>query len=271
MADHSGELINGFVGLVGGIVGALAGAYAANHWGLKAAREARVRQEKELDDHVGFAIIHKLNKIYSGQKSVRKALEEAVTRLDKSKAAAERDGQRYLDHLALEVRPFATALGRVHFSTDEVRRSLKIGGQEIARIMMVLDDRHNTTADLLESYRIEKAEFEGVAKPGASFDMARGYLRFQWSDEDYESFKPHLFKLDELAGALLTHSREDEQSAYEALVAILKGRSIIEGAGAKYRVPAPDGRMAQITSSGLEFVQSDEPAGTTAVAQDAQP
>ena len=64
--EYVGDIIGGGIG----IFGALAGAYAAYRWGLKAAREAKASEKKERNQQIDFSLIHKL----IGDASVRHQL-----------------------------------------------------------------------------------------------------------------------------------------------------------------------------------------------------
>ncbi|MNL01384.1 hypothetical protein D3C87_1218520 [compost metagenome] len=255
--DYTGDMLSGGIGLVGGLIGALAGAYAAYLFGAKATKDAKDREGREREAHLTFAVIHKLNKIYSAQKEVRKSVQAGVDRLEAVRVDAARRRMGFVDHLSLEVRPFSTPLSAVSFTADEVAAVGRVGGQGVMKIMMMLDDRHNTTVGLLDAYRGQKAEFEGMTRSDADFDPERGYLQIRWTEEAYQKLRPHLFKMDVSVKALLAHSTEDEKSAYDAIVGILTARAKKEGVKADYRVTTPDGRTAKITSTGLEVIDGD--------------
>jgi len=80
--DYAGDAVSGLIGLLG----ALAGAYAAYRWGLKATREAKRESDRERDVHLSFAVVHKLNKVYGAQKAIREQIERGRARLE-AKAA----------------------------------------------------------------------------------------------------------------------------------------------------------------------------------------
>lgn len=251
--DYLADLTNGGIGLIG----ALVGAYAAYHFGLKAAREAKDREGKERDAHLTFAVIHKLNKIYGAQKQIRKDTEEAMVRLEIKKADAERQGKYFLNHLSMEVRPLATSPTRVSFSPEEIMAAMRIGGADIQRTMMMIDDRHNTTIDMMDVYRAQKAAFEGSVEAGASFDPVNGEMLFQWDEARYATFRPQLYILDVLVQALLEHSKEDERSTFDAIVLMLKGRAKAGQAKTESQITAPDGRLTKISPTGAEVVEDN--------------
>ena len=256
--DYAGDLLTGGIGILGGLLGAVAGAYAAYRWGLKAAQDAKDRDAKERNSHHGFSLIHKLNRIYSAQKQIRVAIEAGVERLAVAKAQAEAEGRRAHDHLSLEVRPFSTSLSRVHFTADEVMAAGRVGGQDALQIVMVLDERHNTTADLLDQYRQAKLEFQGMSTALRDFDAERGYAQLGWTEEQYKEAQPHLFVMDATVRSLLKHTKQDERSTYDAILAVLIGRAKAEGATADYRVPDPDGKKMKVTSAGVEDAPIEE-------------
>lgn len=245
-----GDAVSGLIG----VLGALAGAYAAYLWGLKAAKAAKSAEKKERNQQIDFSLIHKLNKIYAAQQSIRKAADEGAARLASARDAAAQAGRRFLDHLSMEMRPFATSLTRYTFTPEEVARAGQLGGQEIMKTMMVLDDRHNTTSALLDTYRDQKAAFQGIVQGGAAFDPLRGYMQFQWSDEDYARYQPHLFTMDASATALRLHSSLDERAAYETIVAIAKAYVREQGEKADIRVTMPEGGTLRITNAGEEVI-----------------
>ncbi len=248
--EYVGDIIGGGIG----IYGALAGAYAAYRWGLKAARDAKASEKKARNQQIDFSLIHKLNKIYAAQQSIRKAADEGAARLTLAREAAAREGRPFLDHLSLEMRPFATSLTRYIFTPEEVARAGQLGGQEIMKTMMVIDDRHNTTAELLDTYRDQKAAFQGIVQAGTAFDPQRGYMQFRWSGEDYAKYQPHLFTMDASATALRLHSSLDESAAYDVIVAVAKANAKEQGEKADIRITMPNGGTLRITSAGEEIL-----------------
>lgn len=256
--DYAGMAINGGIGVMGGVIGALVGAWAAYHFGLKASREAINRAESARDRQLRFSVVQKLNKIYSAQKEIRITCDEAVHRLAAAKERAAREGLNFLDHLSMELRPFATSLIRLSFSPDEVAQVGKGGDLEALAIMMMLDDRHNTTAALLDEFRGLKAEFEAVAHRDGDFDPNRGYMQFRWSPEEYAKYRPYLFKMDSLTTAIHKHSALDEQDAYKATLAVAKATAKADGPKVDIRITAPDGRIARVTPGGVELFNAGE-------------
>lgn len=250
--DYLADGMSGGIGLIG----ALVGAYAAYRFGLKAANQAKDRERKERENHLSFAVIHKLNRIYSAQMQVRASIEAGMSRLAVAKAKAEGEGRMFLDHLSMEVRPFSTALSRVSFSADEVAAAGRMGGQEALKIVMVLDERHNTTAELLDQYRAAKAEFNGHESLSQTFDPERGYADIVWTEDQYKAVLPKLFVMDAMVTSIHGHSKQDEKGTYDAIVAVLKGRAKDEPK-ADYRVTAPDGQKMKITSAGVEAAPPD--------------
>lgn len=252
--DYLADLTSGGIGLIG----ALVGAYAAYRFGLKATNDAKERERKERENHLSFAIIHKLNRIYSAQKQVRLSIESGAARLAAAKARAEGANRKFLDNLCMEVRPFATTIPRVVFSADEVMTAGRIGGEKTMQIVMILDERHNTTAELLDQYRTAKAEFTAMKSLTEKFDPERGYAYVEWTEEQYKAAQPKLYVMDAMIQSLLKHSTQDEEGSYDAVVAILLGRAKTD-AKADYRVVAPDGRKMKITSAGIEVAPADPP------------
>lgn len=256
--DHWDVAISGGIGLVGGVVGAVVGAWAAYHFGLKAAREAATRAEGIRSRQLRFSLTHKLGKIYSAQKDVRKACDAAVARLAEKADEAAQQGGQFLDHLSLELRPFATSLTRFTFSPEEVAEVGKCGDLAAMKIMMILDDRHNTTADLLDEYRTLKAEFEALVKDEGNFDAGGGYIQFAWTPENYRRLRPHLFKMDTLAAAILAHTTQDERDTYEVIIAISKASAKEGGDKVDIRVTDPEGRIVKVTNRGVEYVNDED-------------
>lgn len=245
--DYVGDIVGGGIGLVG----ALLGAVAAYYFGLKATREAKERERKERDRQVDFALIHKLNKVYSSLQGIWKPAVEAEKRLALSRAEAALEQRRFLDHLSLEFRPLATPLARWTFTAEEVARAGSLGGPEIMKVMMVLDDRHNSNADLMDAYRDQKAVFQGMIS-AAGFDAQSGYLQLAWTDEQYDKVRPHLYQMDATATALREHSGVDVQNTYEAIVAVLVGMAKQRGDKGDTKVTTPDGRVVRVTAKGVD-------------------
>lgn len=114
--DYTGMMIYGGIGLVAGVLGAVVGAWAAYKFGLKASREANAKADLAREHHPRFAINQKLGKIYSAQKSIRTACENAAVSLAVSRAEAARLNARFLDHLSMDLRPTSSNAQRTGMS-----------------------------------------------------------------------------------------------------------------------------------------------------------
>ncbi|RYG58093.1 MAG: hypothetical protein EON56_00710 [Alphaproteobacteria bacterium] len=244
--DYAGDVVSGLIGLLG----ALAGAYAAYRWGLKATREAKRESDRELDVQLSFAVVHKLNKVYGAQKAIRQQIEQGRARLE-AKAANQdvariEGGHQVVNrgHVNLEVRPLANLPERVVFTPDEVAAAGRVGGQEALHHLMVLDNRHNASIELLGLYREKKAAIQPKMGDGIAFDGA--YVGYAWTLAQYQGLQPFLHELDELIATMHENAVADEKSAFEALKMVLQGKANKEEGAGAFRVPDPSGEMVEI-------------------------
>lgn len=243
--DYTGDAVSGLIGLLG----ALAGAYAAYRWGLKANREAKLESHRERDVQLSFAVVHKLNKVYGAQKAIRQQIERGRARLEAKVAqpeAAPVEGEHQVinrDHVNLEVRPLANLPERIVFTPEEVAAAGRVGGQAALHHLMILDDRHNASVELLGLYREKKAAIQPRMGEGVAFDGA--YVGYAWTLEEYQALQPFLHDLDELTATMHDNAVADEQAAFEALKLVLQGKANKEGAG-PFRLPDPSGDIVEI-------------------------
>lgn len=244
--DYAGDAVSGLIGLLG----ALAGAYAAYRWGLKATREAKRQSDRERDVQLSFAVVHKLNKVYGAQKAIRQQIERGRARLDAKAANPEAvpvEGEHQVvnrGHVNLEVRPLANLPERVVFTPDEVAAAGRVGGQAALHHLMILDDRHNASIELLSLYREKKTAIQPKMGDGIAFDGA--YVGYAWSLEQYQVLQPFLHELDELIVTMHENAVADEKSAFEALKMVLQGKANKENGAGPFRVPNPAGEMIEI-------------------------
>ena len=244
--DYAGDALSGLIGLLG----ALAGAYAAYRWGLKANREAKQEGDRERDVQLSFAVVHKLNKIYGAQKAIRQQIERGRDRLEAKAAnldAAPVEGQHQVvnrGHVNLEVRPLANLPERVVFTPDEVAAAGRVGGQSALHHLMILDDRHNASIELLSLYREKKAAIQPKMGDGVEFDGA--YVGYAWPLEQYQLLQPFLHELDELIVIMHENAVVDETSAFEALKLVLQGKANRETGAGPFQVPDPSGMIVEI-------------------------
>lgn len=244
--DYAGDAISGLIGLLG----ALAGAYAAYRWGLKATRDAKRESDRERDVQLSFAVVHKLNKVYAAQKAIRQQIERGKARLEAKAAnpnAAPVEAEHQVvnrGHVNLEVRPLANLPERVVFTPDEVAAAGRVGGQAALHHLMILDDRHNASIELLSLYRDKKLAIQPKMGDGIAFDGA--YVGYAWTPEQYQLLQPFLHELDELIVTMHENAVADETSAFEALTLVLQGKANKEKGAGPFRVPDPAGAMVEI-------------------------
>ncbi len=241
-----GDAVSGLIGLLG----ALAGAYAAYLWGVKATRAAKRESDRERDVQLSFAVVHKLNKVYGAQKAIRQQIERGRARLDAKAAkpgAGPIEGEHQVvnrGHVNLEVRPLANLPERVVFTPDEVAAAGRVGGQAALHHLMILDDRHNASIELLGLYRERKAAIQPKMGDGVAFDGA--YVGYAWTLEEYQALQPFLHELDELIATMHENAVADEASAFEALKMVLQGKVNKEEGAGPFSVPDPSGQMVKI-------------------------
>ena len=244
--DYAGDAVSGLIG----VVGALAGAYAAYLWGLRATRAAKQQSDRERDVQLSFAVVHKLNKIYGAQKAIRQQIENGRARLQAKAAnhdAMPHDGGQHVinrGHVNLEVRPLANLPERVVFSADEVAAAGRVGGQAALHHLLILDDRHNASIELLTLYREKKTALQPRMGDGIAFDGA--YVGYAWTLEQYQQLQPFLHELDELIVIMHDNAVADEVSAFEALKMVLQGKADKEAGAGPFRVPDPSGEKIEI-------------------------
>ena len=270
--DYTGDLVTGSIGLLAGVIGALVGARAAYHFGLKAAREARDEDRKTLaeeraanrkdaeeaqkatararDKSVSFALVYKLNRIYGTQNAIKKKIEEGrhnmwVRTLGRQPPLVDRAVHEVaIYHLCLEVRPYANLPARVTFTPEEVECAGRVGGDDALGSLMVMDDRHNAAIELLGLYRELHLAFEASVDRTGEYDGV--YMAHAWTVDDYRHLRPRLDEMDQLLDRLYDNVVEDEQDTFKALKLILQGKADKELGAGPFRFPDPEGTIIVI-------------------------
>jgi hypothetical protein len=147
-------------------------------------------------------------------------------------------------HVNLEIRPLANLPERVVFTPEEVAAAGRVGGQAALQHLMILDDRHNASIELLGLYREKKAAIQHRMGEGVAFDGA--YVGYAWTLEEYQALQPFLHELDELIVIMHDNAVTDEASAFEALKMVLQGKANKEKGAGPFRLPDPSGEMVEI-------------------------
>lgn len=242
--DYASDLMSGGIGLVG----ALVGAFAAYMFGLRASERAKRADDMEKDGFLSFSAILKLQNILSAQGQIIRHIEEGRELMAKAREAAKDKGDGVVvpTNPSLFVVPFTNTPERVHFTTEEVIRAGRVGGNATLNIVSVIDGRHNAAMDLIDTYRTLKADFAAKAGVGR---LVGGAMQYGMTKESWAAVAPILHLQDELVEELYVGAKTDSQAGYDAMIALMQGRARLLGKEFVYQVKAPDGRQMIVTAT----------------------
>lgn len=239
--DYMADLTSGGIGLLG----ALVGAFAAYKFGMAATAKVKAQDQRDKELFLSFSVIHKLQKIYPAQAAIYRHI-QAGQKQNEEKRLSE---PKSPSHLSLYVPPFANTPERVSFTPDELICAGRVGGQDVFNALMILDGRHNTTLDMVDVFRADKAAFLAKTKPH-EVASAR-VMQYRWSKKEYDALMPLLFQLDQTVQSMLESTREDREVAYNATVAMIQGRAKLIVGKVEFEVRTPDGQVVVVTRDAI--------------------
>lgn len=234
----SDELLIAGIGLGASIIGAIVGAWMTGWVTRRLSDEQHQRAEMAQDDAVSFALLHKLNRIYSAQVGIISHITEG--RRNQPNCTPPR--------LALAVMPFANGPSTVSFSPEEMFRLTRVAGIDLMNATADLDERHNATAEAMGTYRDQRLEMvEGWTGEvhGAKGDTGT-MLSTGLTEAMMAKAMPRLVMLDGLLDQVEGMARENAVDAFAALrdLTLARGRYFKRKVGID--LPDPDGRPVEI-------------------------
>jgi hypothetical protein len=226
------ELLIAGIGLGASILGAVVGAWMTGLVTRRLADEQHQRAELAQDDAVSFALLHKLNRIYSAQVGIVAHIAEG------------RNNQKncHPPRLSLAVMPFANGPSRVSFSPEEMFRLTRVGGIDLMNSTSSLDECHNAAAEAMETYRDQRlAMVESWTGETKGAMLSTGL-----TDEMMAQATPRLAMLDGLLEQVDVMARRNTQETFAALrdLTLARGRYFKKKVGID--LPDPDGKPVEI-------------------------
>lgn len=223
------------------LIAAAVGAYATGHVTRRANDAQYKKHQYELDVSAAFAMQQKIVRIYSSVTSIRGDLAAARLRKQVMKSP----------FLALNFRPFANEPSDVKFSTEELERIHRIGGNELLNLVADLDLRYNAVMRSLIVYR---ERWINLTDGWDGFVNDNGLLSTARTMEEIRKDAPRLYLLDDIANQASILLDELVHIAFAALVDLYMARGQKLGLKQRLETVTPDG--AKISVQSISFDKS---------------
>lgn len=238
--DYGADFLTGGIGVIGGLIGAVVGAAVAYRLNLRQAKKLKDAADVERLEYLSFATVLKLRIIYEAQTSVHRHIQKSV--------------QAYAignyPSVSMAVAAFGNTPSRVNFDPEEVMKIGKFVGNTVLNILLEVDLNHNTTMDLIDSYRVQRSAV--YAHVEATGEHPNGGFTHLWSDELGTKLRPQLDALDKLVEVQEMASRRDRQTAYFAIIEITKARLKAFQLDGAYEIEDLTGNTVVITADGVQ-------------------
>ena len=139
--------------IIGAVVGAVTAgiiSYLIQRTALKATADQLEKEAENRKKALGYALLFKMVRIYSGLAHMSRHLEEHFKKLEQKEYAGSEPWQIVL--------PIANPLEAVHFSTDEMAMLLSLKDNDLFNDLASLDVVHNSTIELFRTHASLRAK-----------------------------------------------------------------------------------------------------------------
>lgn len=218
------------------LIAAAVGAYATGHVTRQANDAQFRRQELDRDTSAAFAMQQKLIRIYSSITSLR----------DDFVGGYARQISRRSPFLALNLRPFANPPSKIHFSSEELERIHRIGGNELLNLIADLDTRYNAIVESMSMYR---DRWIALTDTWDGFLTEDGMLSTGRTAEELQKDVPRLHMLDDIASQAAVFTHELVDIAYAAMLDLYFARGSNLNLQQRMETVTPEGAKISIQST----------------------
>lgn len=234
--DFGADFLTGGIGVLGGLIGAVVGAGVAYRLNLRQAKKLKDAADLERLEYLSFAVVLKLRNIYEAQTSVHRHIKDSLDAYVPENYPS----------VSMAVSAFGNTPARVNLDPEEVLKVGKFVGNTVLNILLEVDINHNTTMDLIDSYRSQWMDVHSFIQPDGSRPDGGFYHR--WTAELDTKLRPRLNALDKLVEVQEMASRRDRQTAYVAIIKITQARLKAFQPDGAYEIEDLDGKTVIITA-----------------------
>ncbi|WP_379786857.1 hypothetical protein [Marivibrio halodurans] len=203
------EMTNEFwAAITGAIVGSVIGGlitFGIQRMSLKAAENERVDTAKDRQRSLGYSLLFKMVRIYSGLATMHNHVEECFTR-------AREQGHGHLEPWAVLL-PIANPLDKVHFANEEMAMLLSLKDNNLFNDLVALDSVHNSTIGLFRMYGAER----GALLEKLPANMTGLVGRISLPEDQAQHVQPKMAELN----ALVTDTRKRCKKDYDKSLDVL--------------------------------------------------
>lgn len=234
----SDQLLIAGIGLGASVIGAVVGAWMTGWVTRRMMDQQHKRSENTQDEAVSFALLHKLNRIYSAQVGIVAHIAEGRKNVENCRPP----------RLTLAVMPFANGPSRVTFTPEEMFRLTRVGGIDLMNATADLDECHNAAVEAMETYRDQRLAMveSWTGETGGAGEGVGTMLSTGMTDAMMARATPRLAMLDSLLEQIESMSKANTRDTFAALkdLTLARGRYFKKKVGID--LPAPDGKPVEI-------------------------